>query len=180
MITKPFCFNKSQIKVFVLGADPTNFSDKGKPAELFYAFGIGQNPNYFRLILANLNQIGFHLEDVYIQNLCTQHLDAETSDIKDWANRVKKYIPGLKKEFDKIDKSRRLPVFLTAEVLYKALLNNGIIPKTAKDIYKSDEIVIPAEKNKLGRPLIPFFRHPAYNYENQVNYFRKLSEYLSN
>ena len=31
MIPKPFCFNKNKVKAFVLGADPTNFSDHGKP-----------------------------------------------------------------------------------------------------------------------------------------------------
>jgi len=30
----PFCLNKKTFKVFVLGADPTNFSDNGIPKKV--------------------------------------------------------------------------------------------------------------------------------------------------
>jgi hypothetical protein len=69
MTPKPFVFNKKQVKAFVLGADPTNFSNSGNPVELTYAFGIGQDDRYFRDIQENQNSLGLHLEDVYIQNL---------------------------------------------------------------------------------------------------------------
>jgi hypothetical protein len=37
---KPFCFNPKLIKAFVLGCDPTNFTDNGKPAQLDFVFGL--------------------------------------------------------------------------------------------------------------------------------------------
>ena len=44
---KPFCFNKKRVKAFVLGADPTNKSNRGKRIDLDYVFGIGQHAGYF-------------------------------------------------------------------------------------------------------------------------------------
>jgi len=77
---QPFCFNKSQVKAFVLGADPTNFLQDKRRVDLHFAFGIGQNPNYFRVILQNLNEVGLHLEDIYIQNLLPDYQDKETGN----------------------------------------------------------------------------------------------------
>jgi len=57
----PFCFNPSKIKAFVLGCDPTNFSDNGKPVGLNYVFGIGQDHWYFSDILSNLQLTGVQL-----------------------------------------------------------------------------------------------------------------------
>jgi hypothetical protein len=74
-----FCFNPSKIKAFVLGCDPTNFSDNGKPVELTYVFGIGQDHRYFSDILSNLQLLDLHLEDLYIQNLVPEYLDEETA-----------------------------------------------------------------------------------------------------
>jgi hypothetical protein len=61
---QPFCFNPAKIKALVLGCDPTNFSDNGKPVELTYVFGIGQYHRYFFDILYNLQLLGLHLEDL--------------------------------------------------------------------------------------------------------------------
>jgi len=62
----PFYFGKSRIKAIVLGADPTNQSDHGERTELIFAFGVGQDPRYFKPILDNLNVLGLHLEDIYL------------------------------------------------------------------------------------------------------------------
>jgi len=76
--TSTLCFNPAKIKAFVLGCDPTNFSDIGKTVELDYVFGIGRDHRYFSGILSNLQLLGLHLEDLYIQNLVIEYSDEET------------------------------------------------------------------------------------------------------
>jgi len=79
-----FCFNPKKVKAFVLGCDPTNFSDNGRPVELDYVFGIGQDHRYFSDILSNLIHVGLHLENIYIQNLVTEYQIEETGKNKNW------------------------------------------------------------------------------------------------
>jgi hypothetical protein len=71
----------------------------------------------------------------------------------------------LKKELDE-KCARTTPMLLTSEVLYKILLNEDVAIKKAKDFYsclKDAPIPVPAKENKLGRPLIPFYRHYKYD-----------------
>ena len=78
-VPNPFCYNKSKIKVFVLGADPTNFSDHGKPVQIETAFGIGSGDHrYFDGFLSNLEEIGLGLKDIYVQNLVQDLWTKET------------------------------------------------------------------------------------------------------
>ncbi|MFW5773560.1 MAG: hypothetical protein ACOCWD_02660, partial [Tangfeifania sp.] len=160
---QPFCFNPNKIKAFVLGCDPTNFSDNGKPVELNYVFGIGQDQRYFSDILSNLQLLGLHLEDLYIQNLVTEYLDEETGKNKNWEAKANKYLTARKKEFDTIDPTSQIPVFLTAEKLYNVLLSDNEKKWKASELYTlKTEIPIPPEANKLIRPLIPLYRHYRY------------------
>lgn len=177
---KSFCFNKNQIKAFVLGADPTNYSDHGREVNLNFAFGIGQNAGYFWLILENLKQLGFHLEDLYIQNLLPDYQVQETSDnksfIADASNNTKK----IASEFNKYDPSKKLSVFLTAEDIYKAVLNDNEKKISAEEIYKLEiEIPIPANMNKLSRPLIPLFRHQKYLLSEWPEYTKWIKSYVN-
>lgn len=176
---RPFCFNPSKIKAFVLGCDPTNFSDSGKTVELSHVFGIGQDHRYFSDILSNLQLLGLHLEDLYIQNLVTEYLDEETGRNKNWETVAEQYLSDRKIEFDKVDPTGKTPVFLTAERLYQFLLNDNEKKWKASDLYELNaEIPIPADSNKLGRPLIPLYRHYQYELEKWPIYSENLRQYL--
>ena len=172
MAPTPFCYYPKQVKAIVLGADPSNFSDKGNRKILSKAFGIGDgDPRYFQGILKNLKEVGLGFEDIYVDNLIQGYLDSETSKNKDWYNIAETNIPKLVKRLDKIDNSKTIPVLLTAEKIYIALLNEGIQRKKSSELYSSESIVpIPAKENKLKRPLIPFFRNIKYSLKLHTNY----------
>jgi hypothetical protein len=179
MTPKPFVFNKKQVKAFVLGADPTNFSDRGKPIELTYAFGIGQDARYFRDILENLNKLGLHLEDVYIQNLLPEIQQQVTTGNKKFVNDAGANATAIAAEFNKIDPSRKLPVFITAEKLYEAVMNKkNNIPSCSSYYSLETNSPIGATENKLGRPAIPLFRNRNYKLEHWPEYTKYIRSIL--
>jgi len=166
---------KNKLKAFVLGCDPTAFDINGKRLVLNKVFGIGQDGRYFAGIKGNLTQLNIRMNEIYVQNLITEYRDFESSKDINWIKSAQKFIPDRVIEFDKIDPSRKIPVFLTSELLYKALLNEGQILKKPANLYSQEnDISIPAEINKLCRPLIPFYRHPAYSLKNQPDYKDRL------
>lgn len=167
-----FCFNKSKIKVFVLGADPSNNSDKGKTKQLTKVFAIGDgDARYFSGILSNLKEIGLCLEDIYVQNLITEYFEEETTNNKDWEKIADQYVGLRKKEFDKVDKTKKIPVLITAERIYKYLLIDNNKTYRAEDFYNCIiETPFKSDQNKLGRPIIPFYRHKKYNLKDWQNY----------
>lgn len=177
---KPFCLNKKTFKVFVLGADPTNFSNNGKPKVLEYAFGIlSDEPRYFDRTLKNLNQIGLHLEDIYVQNVLQEHLMDETSKNKEWEAHAQRWLPKLKKEFDSISKAKRKPILVTAERIMKFLVNDDFELPSARNIYfddREDLFIIKPKDNKLGRPIMAFYSFSMYGIERNDKY----REFLSN
>jgi hypothetical protein len=153
---KPYCLDKSNIKAFVLGADPTNPS--GRKFE--YVFGIHSGDRrYFAGIERNLKAIGLTLQDVYVQNLIQEYLDIQTGENKTWELSAEKWTPLAAKEFDAMDGTRTIPVLVTAERIFR-FLNNQPTPK-AKEIY-SGKMDVPFYDNKLNRPLIPFYRSFSY------------------
>ena len=179
MKPQPFCFNKSKVKAFILGADPTNFSDSGNRIELNYAFGIGQNPNYFRAILNNLNLLGIHLEDVFIQNLIPGYQEKVTGKNKSFFEKAKGSANAVATEFNKIDRTKRIPVFLTAEDVYKAVMKDKEELFSAESIYRLNaKIPIVASSNLLERPLIPLFRHSKYALSEWPDYTNHVRDLL--
>lgn len=79
----PFCYNPKQLRAIVLGADPSNFTEKGERKILTKAFGIGDSDSrYFHGILKNLKEVGLGLEDIYVDNLIQDYLEFESSDYK--------------------------------------------------------------------------------------------------
>lgn len=162
----PFCFNLNQIRAIVLGADPSNSSDKGKPKTLTKVFGIGDgDARYFRGILANLNTVGLGLEDIYADNLIQDYTHAETSKNKDWPVIARQNIASCLDRLDAVDKKRKLPVFITAEEIYKAVSIQKVIK--AKEFYTNPELIpVSAPENKLHRLLVPFYRHKYYSLLN--------------
>lgn len=76
----------AEMKAILLGADPTNNGikeDKGQK-QLKTVFGIGEFTEFFRPQLGNLKQIGLDVNNVYIQNLCRNYFNHETSKNKCW------------------------------------------------------------------------------------------------
>ena len=94
-------------------------------------------------------------------------------------NVFNKSIAQRKKEIDNVDPSGRVPVFLTAERLYKVLMNAGEPLLPAKELYKQESVMIPADKNKLDRPLIALYRHPKYHNSKQGAYFNSVKSALN-
>jgi len=169
---KPHKKNKKNIKAFILGCDPTVKDNK---LEFEYVFDIENDKRYFAGILSNLKLIGLFLEDVYVQNLITEYQDEETSGNKNWNEIAKTYIPSRRKEFDKIDPEKKIPVFLTSEVLYKVLLNDDQNKYKAKELYNNKSLIpISAKDNQLKRPLITLYRHYSYSLSRQKEYLNYL------
>lgn len=172
-------------KAFVLGCDPTAFytdtSGEKLPLVFKTVFDIdGSDDRYFSGIRINLQELDMQYEtDVYVQNLVVEYQPEETSRNKNWNREALKNIAPRKLEFDAVDPAGRVPVFLTSERLYKVLMNEGEPLLTATELYHQDNVVIPAEKNKLGRPLIALYRHPRYHSKNQKPYFAKVRKALT-
>lgn len=166
------------LRAFVLGCDPTAFFDKEKKVlrEFRMVFGLDKDRRYFAGILSNLEALGLGLDDVYVQNLVTEYLGKETSNNKkEWRQKARESVGDRKKEFDLVDPSGKIPVFLTSYLLFEVLLNEGLKRKKAKELYDGIEI-IPASSNQLNRPLVPLFRHYTYGYKYKLEYFNKVAE----
>lgn len=175
-----FCKNKSKVKAFVLGADPSNFSDKGNTVLLKTVFGIGGgDKRYFQGILKNLVEIGLGWDDIYVQNLIGCFLTKETSKNTEWDLIAEGWLPKRIEEFDLVDKTKSIPILITAEKILKFLLNDGMKYYSAEEYYSCSS-KIPIIKNKFGRPIIPFYRHQKYklNKPEWVNYRNKLVEII--
>lgn len=159
----PFCYNLKKVKAIVLGADPSNFFDKGKRKILTKAYGIGDGDvRYFQGILKNLKEIGLGLEDIYVDNLIQDYLESETSKNEEWNAIAKENIPLCLERLDEIDKKRKLPILIIAEVIYKAISISK--PTKASQFYSlADAIPVSPSDNKLMRPVIPFYRHQDYS-----------------
>ena len=178
----PFCSNPLKIRAIVLGADPSNFSNKGERKILTHVFGIGgSDKRYFQGILKNINAVGLSLEDIYVDNLIQDYLPSETSKNKEWGEIAKKNIPFCLARLDLIDKNRIIPVFITAQVILKILLKDVSLLKKPKEYY-SDISIIPIKSidNKLLRPLIPLYRHRDYNLFKHSEYRNQILKILEN
>lgn len=174
----PFPNKSNPIKAFVLGCDPTAFKDKIQ-VPLKTVFAIGQDGRYFAGIKASLKLLNIKMEEIYVQNLIPEYRQQESSKDPDWVNAAQQYIPDRVKEFDNIDPSRTIPVFLTSELLYKSLLYEGQIPKKPIDIYNNNnDVIIPEDQNKLFRPLIILYRHSSYSLKNKKEYKIRLQQYF--
>lgn len=172
---KPYFTNTDTIKAFVLGCDPTAKDKQGNPLFFEYVFDIKGDKRYFAGIKGNLRDIGLSIDDIYVQNLITNYLDAETSENKGWMKEAVKHIESRKQEFDAIDPSRKFPVFLTSEVLHRVLVLDGQKSSTAADLYANPQFIpLKPDSNKLGRALIPLYRHSRYQLKKQKEYTARL------
>lgn len=176
---KPYCEDQNNVKAILLGCDPSNNHNKRLP----YVFAIGSGDPVFTQFISSwkksLKAIGLDFGCVYIQNLCQNYFDAETSENKIWKLIAELWIPVLKKELEIFDTST--PVLLTSEVLYEVLLKNPKEKRKAVDFYERKmPIPISASENKLERPLIPLYRHYKYNIEKSewAEYRDSIIEFL--
>lgn len=106
-----FVTRKESVRAIVIGADPTNPSNR-----IFnYVFGLeeGDRSPYFRYILKNLSFIGLGLSDIYVQNLCKSYFKEVTNKNSQYNEIAKKYwLSHLKTELSFFD--HKIPVFVTA------------------------------------------------------------------
>lgn len=183
-----YCENPSKIRAFVLGCDPTAFDKierlkpfgERKPMKFDTVFNLdGKDQRYFTGILANLNEIGIRKDEIYVQNMVTDYQKEESSKNKNWVKIARDYITPRIEELDGIDPSRKIPVLLTSELLYKVLLNKVEKRIPAKEFYElKAEIPIAASTNQLARPLIPFYRHRYYSLNRHTAFRDKIRKIL--
>jgi len=176
---KPFCSNSNNnIKAFVLGCDPTAFDKQGNRLKFEYVFDLGNDERYFSGVLKNLELIGLTLDDIYVQNLVVEYQEEETSKNKNWKKVAEKSILERKKEFDSIDKSGDIPVFLTSELLYQVLINPGAPKYKAKEFYDMEApLPIPSSRNLFCRPLFLLYRHYRYKLSEHNGYLKYLQSF---
>jgi len=188
-------FNPScKLKAFVLGCDPTAFTKqdhqkfkKGEisaverhPIPFTNAFDLDNGLKYFQTINANLEDLGMkYKEDIYVQNLVLEYQSEESSKNKQWKTIASEKIADRKKEFDTVDPSGKIPVLLTSALLYNVLLKDEEKSRKPKELYSADgEVIIPAYRNKLGRPIVPFYRNFKYALSRHLVYKEKLKTLL--
>lgn len=154
---KEYHYDINKVKAVVLGADPSNNNE-----ELEYVFGLEEKEDskYFRMTLGNLKEVGLKLEQLYVQNLCKNYFKYETTENDKWSEIAELWVPCLRKELDSLfDKS--IPVFITAGKIRDVLCYDVKKGKDYKSNYEKAEFIMP-EENKLGRIIIPLYRHWNY------------------
>jgi len=168
---KPYCENQAAIKAFVLGCDPTAFDKNGKRLSFDYVFDLDNDLRYFAGVLRNLEFLDIFLKDIFVQNLVIKYQEQETSKNKGWKVLALNVIPERKKEFDAIDNSKQVPVFLTSEVLYKVLLLPNEVEYKAFELYNlKAPVPISPDQNLLQRPLFPLYRYFRYKLDKHSTY----------
>ena len=101
-------------------------------------------------------------------------MESETAKNDDWELHADNWLSITKAEFDKVDKSRKIPVLVTAERIMQFLYSK--VP-SAKEIYKG-EVEVPFWDNGLGRPLFALYRHYEYSLYKYNQYSMQVQDYL--
>lgn len=170
---KPFFKDPNQVKAIYLGCDPSTT----RKHEFKYAFAIGHENRHFKGFVTqhanNLDKVGLKLDQVYVQNLCQNYFKKETSkNLKVWKAAANEFwIEYLRKELDELF-DPDIPVLLTSQYLLEVLGDGKWKKVQAPDFYQCKiDIPIPANENKLGRPLIPMYRGKSRSFK--VSYHLK-------
>lgn len=196
-----YCGHNEQLKLFILGCDPSTKQNKKFETVFNLRKADGQinlrNPYFFNIycnLLHIFDDVSKNEEtdidkeianSIYVQNLCKDYLEHETGyyeeNWENWINSETVYVDELKQELDKIDPQRKLPVLLTAELLISTLLdkdkNKQILFRTSNYYYNKCDL-ISHECNKLGRVLIPFSRSPRYDLSHFQKYCERIKRAL--
>ncbi|MCK9401394.1 MAG: hypothetical protein M0Q51_15555 [Bacteroidales bacterium] len=156
------------IKAIVLGADPTNPSEK----RIEYVFDLYpdeslRNRGYSWIIENNLKSIGLSWHHVYVQNLCKNYFNGVTSIEKEnWLKAAEVWVGDLREELDSIQKiPSHIPILATTYYIVKALVTPPNHYKEPKIYYGNDYknfVPLPPDNCMLNRPLIPFYRSTSY------------------
>ena len=153
---------KDKLSAILLGADPTNNGIPGDIGlkELDYVFGLN-NENYqkwfFRPQMTNLKSIGLQKDNLYIQNICRNYFENQTSKNKNWSKIAKIWVKYLNEELKSLP--HEIPVLITALKIMKVLVEN--IPP-AEDIYNNPIKFLPLYSQTLQRNIYPLYRNPKY------------------
>jgi len=180
-LPKPYYKDIKSVKAILLGCDPTNIKYN---IRFEYVFALERiHKEFERFVLGwdeSLKAIDLSFETIYTQNLCRNYFKEETSKNKIWCEAAEFWIPYLIDELNQFDEN--IPVLMSSEMIYKALLID--LRKDYKEpeyLYSNlQNIPIPPEKNKLNRPLIPFYRHRKYSINNYPEYRNKLFVFFKN
>jgi len=152
---------KKKLKAILLGADPTNKGVRGKPGLIILdtVFGIDSyewERYFFSPQKINLSAIGIDKDDLYVQNVCRNYFNEETSNNKVWIQIARVWMPFLVEELSHLDS--KLPILATAEKIMQFLILK--VPP-AKDIYKMDKEP-DFYSTMLKRVVYPLYRNPKY------------------
>lgn len=163
----PYVEDVNEVKAIILGCDPSNNS-----GDVFNtAFGLDQGLKYFRGINSNVKRIGLDKSKIYVDNVCKNYFKTETYDNKNkWlevANRL--WIENLKEELNEV-LPLEVPVLATSEIILQVLCYGGIYNKSMNENYYRRCTYINGTENKLGRKIIPFFRHYKYSLDKWDGY----------
>jgi hypothetical protein len=162
----PFFCHLSEVRAIVLGTDPSNQQTNA----LKQVFGLEEPQSvYFASFRSNLAILMLTDSQIYVQNLCKNYFKDGSEQNPCWLAVAELWTPLLKRELDSILPSN-IPVLLTAQKLLQALTTNEhlhVVP--AQEIYSRRLLVEPHE-SKLGRLLVPMFRHYQYNLSQWPHY----------
>jgi hypothetical protein len=179
-VPKAYCpTDKSKLKAFVLGADPSICGGGSNAIKVNVVFGIGEDKKYFNSVNRNLEQVGLTLENVYVQNLVRNYMKREVKSNPYWEQFAYGWLPCLLEELNYIDPDKEMPVLVTDEKVLKFLLINPFDIGLPFQYYNCD-IFIPIfpDDNKLERKLIPLYRQAAFQLSTHDLYRDKIKDLL--
>lgn len=174
---EPYCEKTDKVRAIVLGTDPS-YKLKGGVQfnKLQYVFEMDHyrtnkhNP-FFDSILENLKLVGLDLSSVFVENVCRNYFTKVTYENDIWKEAAAIWVPHLAVELDRRFPDKNIPVLMTTEIIYHVLLNDANLIRSSRDLYKIESAVpIYDDQNKLGRPLIPFYRHYEHKLTRHTEY----------
>ncbi|MBL7994624.1 hypothetical protein JNM05_04560 [bacterium] len=182
---EPFCEKPDNVRAIVLGTDPSYKLKRGiEFNKLQYVFELdrykeGPSNPYFDSILENLKLIGLDLSSVFVENICRNYFTKVTYENDIWKEAAEIWIPRLKDELDRRFSDKNIPVLMTTEIIYHVLVKEAVGIRTARDLYKIESAVpILPEQNKLGRNLIPLYRHYEHKLKRHTEFKDRVKKLL--
>lgn len=181
-----YCENPGAVRAIVLGTDPSYKLKKGAEFnKLQFVFELDRykhdphNP-YFDSILENLKLLGLDLSSVFVENVCRNYFTKVTYENDVWKDAAQLWIPSMKAELDRKFPDMNIPVLMTTEIIYHVLIHDQSLIRTSRDLYKIESAVpIRPEHNKLGRPLIPLYRHYEHKLKRHTEYKERIKKILN-
>lgn len=172
----PKAYRGAEPRAIILGTDPGN-RRKDRVMKFEFVFGLESSSSpYFRMIKHNLGYLKLEMDDLYVQNVCRNYFDCDTSRNKKWQKIANLWLPYLKKELDD-EVFVNVPVLITAKDILTLIVPKEHQEKACKTYYETHEFIKP-EDNYLGRIVIPFFRHYYYDLSKWPDYVQAVRRAL--